>query len=637
MLQDFVAHDVECIENRIHVKVTSDQQFMLWINPQNITSSRLPIRFLFLLIFSAPALAQDCSPINLELTTQAAVDNFQSTHGPCTRVGNLLVQGPDIINLDGLSGLTTVGTILRIVNNPGLASLTGLATLVSMSHLTIDGNSQLSSLDGLSGITTVDGLYIGNNRVLTNLDSLSSLSSALWLDISNNPALKNVAGLSSLATIGNNLTIFRNDSLTTLDGLSALTSVGLEANLVTDGGLSIIDNAALMNVDGLFALIQVRGSLWLEGNGALASLRGLSGLIHADGLTIRNNNALTDLDGLTELTGMVDGLFIVDNASLKHIDGLTSISGVGPNEGVRLSGNVSLQSLNGLTELANVAGDVLIHSNDALVGINGLSSLVSIGGELNLGGNDAMVHINGLSSLTSIGQKLQINYHAALTNLDGLLHLSSVGTDVYLQDNPSLYRCAALAKLVDSIDDDKPGPGPGGSGIPDVGDWLFIGGNEAGCNTRDEILADSRGILINQGMNDAWYNPLTDGQGFLITVFPDIKQMFVAWFTYEVKRPPDDVEALLGEPGHRWLTAQGPYAGDTATLSIYLTEGGVFDAADPPASNDGIADGTMILEFADCTEGLVTYEMTSPSISGEIPIQRISNDNVSLCNALVGQ
>jgi hypothetical protein len=93
----------------------------------------------------------------------------------------------------------------------------------------------------------------------------------------------------------------------------------------------------------------------------------------------------------------------------------------------------------------------------------------------------------------------------------------------------------------------------------------------------------------------------------------------------------------LGEPGHRWLTAQGPYAGDTATLSIYLTEGGVFDAADPPASNDGIADGTMTLKFADCTEGIVTYELTSPSISGEIPIQRIANDNVSLCEALVGQ
>jgi hypothetical protein len=145
------------------------------------------------------------------------------------------------------------------------------------------------------------------------------------------------------------------------------------------------------------------------------------------------------------------------------------------------------------------------------------------------------------------------------------------------------------------------------------------------------------GFQINPGLNDAWYNPATNGQGFLITVFPDIQQVFLAWFTYDIERPPEDVTAMLGEPGHRWLTAQGLYSGDTANLTIYVTEGGVFDAADPPAQNDGIGDGTMTIEFADCTEGLVTYEMTSPSVSGEIPIQRITNDNVVLCETLANQ
>lgn len=145
------------------------------------------------------------------------------------------------------------------------------------------------------------------------------------------------------------------------------------------------------------------------------------------------------------------------------------------------------------------------------------------------------------------------------------------------------------------------------------------------------------GFNITNGLNDAWYNPATDGQGFLITVFPDIQQMFLAWFTYDVERPPEDVSAILGEPGHRWLTAQGPYSGDTATLTIYVTEGGVFDSATPPAINDGIGDGTMTIEFADCTEGLVTYEMEALGLSNEIPIQRIVNDNVALCESLSAQ
>lgn len=143
--------------------------------------------------------------------------------------------------------------------------------------------------------------------------------------------------------------------------------------------------------------------------------------------------------------------------------------------------------------------------------------------------------------------------------------------------------------------------------------------------------------LINPGFNDAWYNPATNGQGLLITVFPEIKQMFLAWFTFDTERPPGDVTAMLGEPGHRWLTAQGPYEGDTANLTIFVTEGGVFDAAEPEATTDPAGDGTMTLEFSDCANGLVSYEITSLGISGEIPIQRIARDNVALCKTLGGQ
>jgi len=139
---------------------------------------------------------------------------------------------------------------------------------------------------------------------------------------------------------------------------------------------------------------------------------------------------------------------------------------------------------------------------------------------------------------------------------------------------------------------------------------------------------------INAGLNDAWFNLATNGQGLLVTVFPDIKQMFLAWFTYDTERPPEDATAFLGEPGHRWLTAQGPYDGDTATLKILVTEGGVFDSPVPVAETDVAGDGTMTLEFADCENGLVTYHITSLDISGEFPIERITADNVPLCEAL---
>jgi len=152
-----------------------------------------------------------------------------------------------------------------------------------------------------------------------------------------------------------------------------------------------------------------------------------------------------------------------------------------------------------------------------------------------------------------------------------------------------------------------------------------------------QFLPEASEFLINAGLNDAWYNPDTSGQGFLMTVFPRIKQVFIAWFTYDTERPPGDVTAVLGEPGHRWLTAQGPYEGNTANLTLFVTKGGVFDTAEPAATTNPAGDGTMKLEFTDCETGLVTYEITSLALSGTIPIQRIARGNIPLCESLSTQ
>ena len=141
-------------------------------------------------------------------------------------------------------------------------------------------------------------------------------------------------------------------------------------------------------------------------------------------------------------------------------------------------------------------------------------------------------------------------------------------------------------------------------------------------------------LAINPGFSDAWYDPLTAGQGFFVTVFAEIGEVFVAWFTYDAERPPEDVAAIIGEPGHRWLTAQGPFDGSRAELTLYRTEGGVFDAAEPPAETGQAGIGTMTLEFDDCRSGRAFYDIPGLGLTGSIPIQRIVEDNVALCEAL---
>jgi hypothetical protein len=173
--------------------------------------------------------------------------------------------------------------------------------------------------------------------------------------------------------------------------------------------------------------------------------------------------------------------------------------------------------------------------------------------------------------------------------------------------------------------------GPPGPAVLQVTDGTYV-------SCADISLSDEAVFEINAGVNDAWYFPGTDGQGFFIIVYPDIQLLYLAWFTYDVERPAEEVEAILGDSGHRWITAAGPYAGDTAMLDITVTSGGVFDMGEPVPENSAPGSvGTMEVTFVSCTSGLVKYNMPGLGLAGEVPIQRVVNDNVALCEALDAQ
>ncbi len=146
----------------------------------------------------------------------------------------------------------------------------------------------------------------------------------------------------------------------------------------------------------------------------------------------------------------------------------------------------------------------------------------------------------------------------------------------------------------------------------------------------DAINPDN--FRMNAGMNDAWYDPMTGGQGFFVTVFPDIEQVFLAWFTFDTERPDASVIANLGDAGHRWLTAFGPYTGGTAELQVEITQGGIFDSPEPAPGQT--IDGTITLDFSDCDNGSVSYNIPSINRQGVVPIQRIALDNLALCEEL---
>lgn len=146
------------------------------------------------------------------------------------------------------------------------------------------------------------------------------------------------------------------------------------------------------------------------------------------------------------------------------------------------------------------------------------------------------------------------------------------------------------------------------------------------------IFSPPAPFVITYAISGSWFFPPTTGQGFLIDVFDTANLMFLAWFTYDLERPAAGVTAMIGDPGHRWLTAIGPFQGNTGMLDINWSSGMIFDSESPPVTN--APDGELTVEFFDCFTGQVSYDLGASGRTGTVPIQRIVNDAVPLCETL---
>jgi len=145
----------------------------------------------------------------------------------------------------------------------------------------------------------------------------------------------------------------------------------------------------------------------------------------------------------------------------------------------------------------------------------------------------------------------------------------------------------------------------------------------------------AQGFVMNAGLNDAWYNILTPGQGFFITVFPKLGLVSIAWITYDTTLPPLDARANVGDAGHRWIIGAEKFFRNRAVINAVITSNGLFDTATiiKRTQPEG-SDGTMTLILNHCNAGTVKYIFPAINRQGIVPVQRVANDNISLCQAL---
>jgi hypothetical protein len=146
-------------------------------------------------------------------------------------------------------------------------------------------------------------------------------------------------------------------------------------------------------------------------------------------------------------------------------------------------------------------------------------------------------------------------------------------------------------------------------------------------NVCEELSGNTtQAVDINAGMDGAWFDPNTSGQGFFIDAHPDPEGgniIFVSWFTYG-----DETAS-----GQRWLTAQGGFEGSIAEIDVSETTGGSFDEPQPISTTKV---GTMIIDFTDCSNALLTYSLPADSAEGDIAITRVIAGGQVLCEELAG-
>ena len=376
----------------------------------------------------------------LNITSQAQINSFKTNYPGCSALpGSLMISGPDITNLAGLSDLQTVNGNLLVSSNPLLENMDGLAGIQRIKgQLGVADNTRLNTIDGLKNIDplTITFLTVTNNGSLS-VCGLANLCAYLAAGRPRNIS-GNLAGCSTAADFGCSYESCPTGNIV-FNTQSQITSFEQRySHCSTLPGSVYIQGTGITDLSLLSFIRQIGGNLVIGGPGLLAtsnmtSLQGLHNLESIGGLvSIHLNIKLQSLDGLN---------------GLKHVGGSFSVSN-----------NDALQSINSLPVLETVGGSFNVSNNKALLNINGLGGLQEIEGNLMIGSNALLQDVSGFSSLKKIGAKdsygLGISNNPELVHINGLAHVEVIGNNtdtyganVFISNNPKLQNLNGLSSL----------------------------------------------------------------------------------------------------------------------------------------------------------------------------------------------
>lgn len=270
------------------------------------TFNSILIAFALILAFLPKIWSQtSCLPEGITFTTQEEIDNFPVNYPGCTEIeGGLLISGPNIIRLDSLYQIKSIGEHFQIIGTQ-IESLNGLQNLYP-DYFIIRENNKLKSLVGLEHLDSINFLSIILNDSLKDLKGLDNLVHVRELTVQENYALISLVGLEKLKSVVTVLS-FAWLNIPNFHDLVALESIGI---------LHIWSCNQIQDLSGLENLVKLNSATLLY-NENLINLFGISAIKNLNTLWIKDNDKLLDLNGLDSIqsigTFQIIGCQILEN------------------------------------------------------------------------------------------------------------------------------------------------------------------------------------------------------------------------------------------------------------------------------------------------------------------------------------
>jgi hypothetical protein len=160
-----------------------------------------------------------------ELAGSASIESsadIAMIEGYTSMTGWLEIFNSDLVCLDFLACLESVGHDITIFGNPDLRDFRGFNALTATG--TFDGTDGFISIGEHASLTDING-FAGIERIKESLS------------ISENPVLESVSGFENLVVIERDINITFNAALTDLNGLSGLAALGNECVITNNENL----------------------------------------------------------------------------------------------------------------------------------------------------------------------------------------------------------------------------------------------------------------------------------------------------------------------------------------------------------------------------------------------------------------